>query len=81
MPPQISVRGLNDGTRKFDNDDVVKRVLIPAYLYTLTNTGIYLGTNGEQNRAASFFQLALAIDPSFDTAKKGLAASQGAMQK
>src|SRR5204862_3845578 len=31
-PPQINIRGLNDGTLKFDDDDVAKRLLIPAYL-------------------------------------------------
>jgi len=80
-PPEIKIRGLGDGTLKFEDDDVAKRVLIPAYLTMLTNTGIYLGTKGEHGRAGSYFQQALAIDPTFDAAKKGLAASQAAMQK
>ena len=75
-PPPISTRGLNDGTLTFDYDDVAKRAVVPAYLNMLTNTGLYLVANSKDEQAARYFQQALAIDPSYELAKRGLAASQ-----
>ena len=70
--PEINIRGLNDGTLRFDDDDVVRRTVIPAYLNMLTYTGISLDANGMHNRAVPQFQKALKIDPSFEPAKKAL---------
>lgn len=73
--PSIKTRGLNDGTLRFDEDDVVRRVVIPAYTVMLTNTGVYYGTKGRTAAAADKFRQALALDPAYEPAKKGLAAA------
>jgi hypothetical protein len=74
--PAIEIRGLNDGTLKFEKDDVVSRSVMPAYLMMLTNTGKYLSIKGLQQRAARQYNLALKIDPAYEPAKKGLAELQ-----
>jgi hypothetical protein len=71
--PDIVTRGLNDGTMKYDEDDVVRKNVIPAYTGMLTNAGYYLMSKGMEDRAAAKFQQALAIDPTFEAAKKALA--------
>ena len=78
--PQIKIRGLNDGTLKFENDDVVKRKVEPVYLAMLTNTGTYLASRGQHQRAIAQFELALKIDPTSELAKNALAASRYALR-
>ena len=79
VPPEITTRGLNDGTIKFEADDVVRKSVIPVYTAMLTNTGMYLASKGAHDRAVTVFQEALAVDPAYDAAKKGLAASGAAL--
>jgi len=79
--PQILTRGLNDGTLKFDEDDVVRRSVIPTYLNMLLNDGLFLASRGEQGRAIECFRQALTINPSFEPAKNALAASKNDLQK
>jgi hypothetical protein len=76
-PPDTTIRGLNDGTMKYENDDVVMRSVIPAYTRMLTNTGLYLVSKDKEDAAAVKFRQALSLDPTFELAKSGLAASQG----
>jgi hypothetical protein len=80
-PPPINTRGLGDGTMKYDDDDVVKRSVIPTYVSMLSNNGLYLQSKGMNDRAVPYFQQALALDPAFESAKNGLAASQAAIAK
>jgi hypothetical protein len=77
MPPEIEIRGLNDGTVRYDSDDIVRLSVIPVYTRMLANTGLYLVTKGVNDRAERYFRQALAIDPTSELAKSGLAASQG----
>lgn len=70
--PDVNIRGLNDGTLKFEDDDVVRRTVIPAYLTMLSNTGLYLDIKGLHNRAVLQYQKALRIDPGYEPAKRGL---------
>ncbi len=79
--PRIIDRGLNDGTLRFDDDDVVKRSVIPAYLNMLLNDGLFLASTGNHERAVERFKQALAIDSTNKPAKNALAASQNALQK
>jgi hypothetical protein len=71
--PQLLVRGLHDGTLTFDDDDVVKLKVLPAYVTALVQRGNYLATFGLNDRAAVAFQQALALDPSSQEARRGLA--------
>lgn len=80
LPPEINIRGLNDGTYKSDFDDVAKRSVVPVYANMLTNTGMYLLSKGD-TRGIAYFRKALAIDPSHEKAKQSLAASQAALGK
>ena len=70
--PDINIRGLNDRSLRFDDDDVVRRTVMPAYLTMLSNTGIYLESKGLHNRAVPQFQKALKIDPNFEPAKRAI---------
>lgn len=79
--PQILIRGLGDGTLKFDDDDVVKKKVLPVYLNMSINSGIYFASQGNHERAIAQFKQALAIDSTFEPAKRALAASQNALQK
>ncbi len=63
--PQILIRGLGDGTLKFDDDDVVKKKVLPVYLNMAMNTGIYFASQGNHERSIAQFKQALAIDFSF----------------
>lgn len=76
LPPDITIRGLNDGTMKYESDDVVKKSVIPAYTRMLTNTGLYLVSKDREDLAKVKFQQALALDPTFELARSGLAAAQ-----
>jgi tetratricopeptide (TPR) repeat protein len=78
--PQINIRGLNDGTLKFENDDVVMRTVEPNYEVMLTNTGMYLASKGQYQRAIAQFELALKVNPNLDQAKKGLTESRNALR-
>lgn len=79
--PQILTRGLGDGTLKFDDDDVVKKKVLPVYINMAMSSGMYFASQGNQGRAIEEFKQALAIDPTFEPAKKALAASQNAMRQ
>lgn len=79
--PQILTRGLSDGTLKFDDDDVVKKKVLPAYLNMAMSSGLFLASQGNHEKAIAYFKKALAIDPTFEPAKKAVTASQNALQK
>lgn len=79
--PQIVTRGINDGTLKFDTDDVVKKKIIPVYLNMAMSSGLFFASQGSQEKAILYFKQALAIDPTFEPAKKALAESRTKLQK
>jgi tetratricopeptide (TPR) repeat protein len=76
--PELQLRGLNDGTIKFRDDDIAKRTIIPVYANMLTNNGIYLSSKGRHQKAIELFNQALSIVPNFEPAKKALAAAHNA---
>ena len=53
--PHLQTRGLNDGTIRFADDDVVKLKLLPTYKVMLVSRGQYLAHFHQQERAAAAF--------------------------
>jgi hypothetical protein len=49
----LQMRGLTNGTRRFEEDDVVKLKVIPAYRSMLKNRGLYLDHFNQPERAAA----------------------------
>jgi tetratricopeptide (TPR) repeat protein len=78
---QLQTRGLNDGSLKFADDDVVKLKVLPVYVAMLTNRGIYLAAYGRHDRAIAAFKEALAINPNYKPAEQGLNESLRALRK
>jgi hypothetical protein len=78
---QLQTRGLNDGSLKFADDDVVKLKVLPVYKVMLTNRGLYLAAYGRPDRAIAAFKDALAIDPNYQPAEQGLNESLRALRK
>ena len=77
--PAIVIRGLQGNA--FDDNDVVRKKVIPVYVAMATSSGIYLAAQGHHERAIEKFKVALAIDPTFEPAKKLMVKSQTALQK
>ena len=72
---RLETRGLNDGTLRFEKDDVVRLKVLPAYTTMLVNHGRYHASFNRHERAVSAFQQALALDPSLEMARQGMAES------
>jgi tetratricopeptide (TPR) repeat protein len=79
--PQLSMRGLADGTLKFEDDDVVKLKVLPVYVTMFYNRGRYLAVNGHHEQAINSFKESLDIDPGFTLAQKALNDSLAALRK
>jgi tetratricopeptide (TPR) repeat protein len=69
---RIETRGLNDGTLRFDNDDVVWTKVFPVYVTMLINRGRYFASFGRHAEAIDAFKEALALDPNLDVARRAL---------
>jgi len=78
--PQLRTRGLTDGTLQFAPDDVVLLKVLPVYVTMPYNRGRYLAANGRHSDALAAFQQALALDPKFALAQRGLAESLKAVR-
>jgi tetratricopeptide (TPR) repeat protein len=65
----------------FDDNDVVKKKVIPVYVTMATSSGIYFASQGRHEKAIEKFKQALAIDAAFEPANKLLVKSQNALQK
>ena len=74
------MRGLADGTARFEKDDVINIKILPAYTRMLTNRGKYLALYNQQERAVAVFKEALALDPNLAEAWKGLAESEAKLR-
>jgi len=72
---RLETRGLNDGTLRFEKDDVVRLKVLPAYTTMLVNHGRYHASFNRHERAMSAFQQALALDPTLELARQGMAES------
>jgi hypothetical protein len=68
----LQMRGLTDGTIRFEADDVVNQKILPRYTTMLLNRGRYFAHYDRQERAMDAFRQALKLDPSYDLARKGL---------
>lgn len=69
---RLEKRGLNDGTLRFEKDDVVRVKVFPAYTTMLVNRGRYLALFNRHERAINAFKQALALDPGLEAARQGL---------
>jgi tetratricopeptide (TPR) repeat protein len=72
----LEMRGLADGTVRFEKDDVINGKILPAYSRMLTNRGRYLALFNQHERAIIAFKEALALDPNLAEAWKGLSESE-----
>ena len=79
--PHLRMRGLVDGTVRFEKDDVANVKILPAYTKMLTNRGKYLALFNQHERAILAFKEALALDPNFGAAQQGLAESMAKIAK
>jgi hypothetical protein len=75
------IRGLADGTVRFEKDDVVNLKVLPTYTRMLTNRGRYLALFNQHERAILAFKEALALDPNLVAAQQGLAESTAKVAK
>jgi hypothetical protein len=71
----LQIRGLADGTLRFEKDDVVRLKVLPVYTTMLINRGRYLAAFNRPERAIVLFRQALALDPELAAAREGLAES------
>lgn len=78
--PHLRMRGLADGTVRFEKDDVVNTKILSAYTRMLTNRGKYLALYNQHERAILAFKEALALDPNLADAWKGLAESEAKLR-
>jgi len=76
----LQMRGLVDGTVRFEKDDVINGKILAAYSRMLTNRGRYLAMSNQNERAVVAFKEALALDPNLAEAKKGLAESEAKLR-
>jgi tetratricopeptide (TPR) repeat protein len=73
----LQIRGLADGTLRFEKGDPVNVKVLPVYTKMLINRGRYLALFGKHERAIAAFQQALAFNPDLALARQGLAESAG----
>ena len=76
----LQMRGLVDGTVRFEKDDVINSKILPAYSKMLTNRGRYLALFNQHGRAVVAFKEALTVDPNLAEAQKGLAQSEAKLR-
>ena len=74
------MRGLADGTVRFEKDDVINGKILPTYSRMLTNRGRYLALFNQNERAIVAFKEALALDPNLAEARKGLTESEAKLR-
>lgn len=71
-PIRIETRGLNDGTLRFESDDVVRTKVFPVYATMMINRGRYFASFGRHAEAVDAFKEALVLDPNLAVARRGL---------
>ncbi|HSB11584.1 MAG TPA: DUF2723 domain-containing protein [Blastocatellia bacterium] len=77
----LNTRGLAGGTTRFEDTDVVKQKVLPAYVTMLYNRGRYLAANGMHEQAIVAFKEALELQPGFSPAQQGINESVNARGK
>jgi tetratricopeptide (TPR) repeat protein len=78
---ELQTRGLADGTLHFEDDDVVRLKVLPAYTTMLINRGRYLAAFNQHARAIEAYQRALELDPQSELARESLRASLSKLPK
>lgn len=68
----LRMRGLFDGSIRFEPDDVVAVKVRPVYLAMIASRGAYLEAAGDRRGAAAAFEEAVALDPTFAPARDAL---------
>jgi tetratricopeptide (TPR) repeat protein len=76
----LQMRGLADGTLRFEKDDVVNLKILPVYTSMLVNRGRYLASFNQHERAIVHFRQALALNPSYALAQQGLQESMSKLK-
>jgi hypothetical protein len=73
-PPAVplEMRGLFDGSLRFEPDDVVSLRVKPVYLGMIAARGAYLAVMGDRAGAETVFRQTLALDPGFAPARAAL---------
>jgi len=79
--PQLVMRGLADGTIKFEDDDVVKKKVLPVYVNMLYNRGRYLAAYGRHERAIEALKRSLDLNPRFTLAQQAMNESLNAIRR
>ena len=69
---ELRIRGLADGTLRFEKDDVVSLKVLPVYTSMLVNRGRYLALFNQHARAIAAFRQALVLNPTYALAQQGL---------
>jgi hypothetical protein len=69
---RMETRSLNDGTVRFEQDEVVRTKVFPVYTTMMFNLGRYLQRLGRYQEAADAFKEALALDPRLEIAQRAL---------
>lgn len=76
----LSLRGLADGSLKFEKDDVVAKKVLPVYTGMLVNRGVYLAVYNQHEQAVEAFRQALALDPRNKDARRALIESENKLR-
>lgn len=76
----LSLRGLADGSLKFEKDDVVIKKVLPVYTGMLVNRGVYLAVYNRHEQAIEAFRQALALDPLNENARRALSESENKLR-
>ena len=78
---KLQIRGLADGTLRFEKGDPVNVKVLPVYTNMLINQGRYLASFGQHERAVAAFEQALTLNPELALARQGLADSSAKARK
>ena len=76
----LRMRGLFDGSIRFEPDDVVAVKVRPVYLAMIASRGAYVESAGDHRGAAAAFEQALALDPTFAPARDALERNRRAQE-
>ena len=79
-PIPLRMRGLFDGSIRFEPDDVVALKVKPVYLAMIASRGAYLEAAGDRRGAAAAFEEAVVLDPTFAPARDALERNRRAQE-
>ncbi len=77
---KLSLRGLADGSLKFEKDDVVAKKVLPVYTVMLASRGAYFAAYNRHEQAVEAFREALALDPDYKYAREALTESENKLR-